>query len=492
MAQNISASLQPARNKNDNGPPSITAAAAAASDWDVQESQRNRELEEARARAAQMEKTMKWWSDCTQNWREKWSKVRTERNKARDEAKQLRQQLEAAQEETIAYKRDKHELELQVSQLKREMEKVHHLMMKHAGQFNKTSEDGEGDRTICSPDMSSDGLKNINSEDGLVSKSGVTDGDVELVQEALAKVSVTKEESGGSEEKKLIQMLSRDDQDENFLAQRVTMLQLHLEEAQRTIQVEREEKNALHKNFEKFRHEFHDIREKCEELRAAKQEAVRELLTLQEQHRAELRIVNNTLHEETAARECLEKRLCDLRTELEKLQSENAAEWGKRERLETEKLTMERENKKLRAELQDLQDRMDRKGRPITNDVEVRTLQQELADKTKEIVDLKHSNTKMKKMLAEANTEMGHAVRRADQYEAEVKRLRQRVEELKRELATVEDELDATCNHVRRLQRTNEELIGQNEGFHSQIQQLQARWDYIHLLFGWVLFGSME
>lgn len=40
------------------------------------QSQRQRELEEARARAAQMEKTMKWWSDCTANWREKWSKVR--------------------------------------------------------------------------------------------------------------------------------------------------------------------------------------------------------------------------------------------------------------------------------------------------------------------------------------------------------------------------------------------------------------------------------
>lgn len=34
-----------------------------------------RELEEARARATQMEKTMRWWSDCTANWREKWSKV---------------------------------------------------------------------------------------------------------------------------------------------------------------------------------------------------------------------------------------------------------------------------------------------------------------------------------------------------------------------------------------------------------------------------------
>lgn len=46
-------------------------------DWESREELRLRELEEARARAAQMEKTMRWWSDCTANWREKWSKVKT-------------------------------------------------------------------------------------------------------------------------------------------------------------------------------------------------------------------------------------------------------------------------------------------------------------------------------------------------------------------------------------------------------------------------------
>lgn len=34
---------------------------------------------------------------------------------------------------------------------------------------------------------------------------------------------------------------------------------------------------------------------------------------------------------------------------------ENAAEWGKRERIETEKLVLERDNKKMRAEVRDLQ-----------------------------------------------------------------------------------------------------------------------------------------
>lgn len=70
--------------------------------------------------------------------------------------------------------------------------------------------------------------------------------------------------------------------------------------------------------------------------------------------------------------------------QLERLQAENASEWGKRERLETEKLSIERENKKLRAELNDVIERLERKGRPQpTADNELRTLQQELCDKSK-------------------------------------------------------------------------------------------------------------
>lgn len=64
----------------------------------------------------------------------------------------------------------------------------------------------------------------------------------------------------------------------------------------------------------------------------------------------------------------------------------------------------------------------------------------------------------MKKMISEANVELGHAVRRAEQYETEVKRLRTRVEELKKELTMAEDEIDAASSAIRRLQRNNEEL----------------------------------
>lgn len=111
-------------------------------------------------------------SDCTANWREKWSKVRNERNKARDEAKHLRTSLETAMKESNSYKREKNDLESQIAQLKKEMEKIHMLLMKHA--INASADEPERDgreNSNCSPDISSDGLKNVNSEDGLVTKS---------------------------------------------------------------------------------------------------------------------------------------------------------------------------------------------------------------------------------------------------------------------------------------------------------------------------------
>lgn len=46
-------------------------------------------FEELQARCSQMEKTMRWWSECTANWRDKWSKVRAERNRFKDELKIL-------------------------------------------------------------------------------------------------------------------------------------------------------------------------------------------------------------------------------------------------------------------------------------------------------------------------------------------------------------------------------------------------------------------
>lgn len=126
------------------------------------------------------------------HWLQFWSisypQVRNERNVARDEAKQLRVNLEAAVKESNSYRREKSELEVQIGQLKREMEKVHLMLIQHAGQFEGNGGGGGGGLAVgsgeegkageISPDLSSsDGLKRsglmirdaANKEDGLVS-----------------------------------------------------------------------------------------------------------------------------------------------------------------------------------------------------------------------------------------------------------------------------------------------------------------------------------
>ena len=58
-----------------------------------------------------------------------------------------------------------------------------------------------------------------------------------------------------------------------------------------------------------------------------------------------------------------------------------------------------------------------------------------------ELAELRHAHARTKKSLQDRTAELEHARSRAEQYEAEVKKLRLRIEELKHELATAEDEV---------------------------------------------------
>ncbi|EDW05016.1 GH23570 [Drosophila grimshawi] len=170
-----------------------------------------------------------------------------------------------------------------------------------------------------------------NSANGIVFDDDV-DLDIEkfAIKGAMPKHLTDLDEAAAAEEKRLIQQLSKDDFAQDYLLQNIFMLQLRLVEAQKALQAERDEKHELHKSIEKLALELQDVRGRQEELRSAKQEAV--------------------------PRENLERRLSELRTELEHLQ------------------------------------------------------------RNKEISEVKMSHVMLKKMLAETNTELGHA----EQYEAEV------------------------------------------------------------------------
>ncbi|XP_039358938.1 coiled-coil domain-containing protein 102A isoform X2 [Mauremys reevesii] len=446
-------------------------------DWESREELRLRELEEARARAAQMEKTMRWWSDCTANWREKWSKVRAERNKAREEVRQLRQKLETLTKELTSLKRERQEvlneneqLGKEVARLKGEGEEEQEKELDNRVASEKEIEGSQEQEPVR--DVGSDKLSK-NKEFELMENILKSKQEGPECWDQRSSVSVRTSFTRPERNRLLWEDMSVLEED----ATKVTALKLRLDESQKVLLKEREDKLSLSKSIEKLEGELSQWKIKYEELNKNKQEVLKQLNILKELHQDELGRISEDLEDELGARSSMDKKLAELRTEMERLQAENAAEWGKRERLETEKLNLERENKKLRAQIEDLEEVLARKRRQTASalDTDLKTIQAELFEKNKELADLKHIHSKLKKQYQEKTAELAHANRRVEQHEAEVKKLRLRVEELKKELAQAEDELDEAHNQARKLQRSLDEQTEQSENLQVQLEHLQSR-----------------
>ncbi|KAM6380623.1 coiled-coil domain-containing protein 102A [Pluvialis apricaria] len=435
-------------------------------DWEGREELRLRELEEARARAAQMEKTMRWWSDCTANWREKWSKVRAERNRAREEVRQLRHRLEALTKELAGLRRDRDRLEERPPPARPPAQL-------HGRPGTSSQPDTDGAEGEADPER--EPVRDVGAEAPQKAK------ELELMENILTSKQDESWEQRGPRASFARQERSRllweDVSVMEEDATKVTALKLRLDESQKVLLKEREDKLALSKSIEKLEGELSQWKIKYEELNKNKQEVMKQLNILKEIHQDELGRISEDLEDELGARSSMDKKLAELRAEMERLQAENAAEWGRRERLETEKLNLERENKKLRAQIEDLEEVLARKRRQTASalDTDLKAIQAELFEKNKELADLKHIHAKLKKQYQEKMAELAHANRRVEQHEGEVKKLRLRVEELKKELAQAEDELDEAHNQTRKLQRSLDEQTEQSESFQVQLEHLQSR-----------------
>ncbi|XP_063801870.1 coiled-coil domain-containing protein 102A [Pseudophryne corroboree] len=436
-------SLTPSPKSLPPSPISPAPISVPTGDWESREELRLRELEEARARASQMEKTMRWWSDCTANWREKWSKVRAERNKAREEGLQLRGRLEVLSKELGALKRERQEAATETEQLRREVER---LKGKEAGDQQREEPVRDVDADRPTKGQESDIESSLEQQNGGLSRSP---------------------------RPRHWDDLAPSDED----ASKITALRLRLDESQKVLLKEREDKILLSKTIEKMEAEISKWRMKCEELNKSRQEVVTQLTLLRERHQDELGRISEDLQDELGVRSNMDKKLAELRAEMEGLQAENAEEWGRRERLETEKLSLERENKKLRLQIQDLEEILTRKRRQTASalDTDLKSIQAELFERNKELSDLRHNHAKLKKQHHEKMAELSHANRRMEQLEGEVKKLRLRVEELKKELGQAEDQIDETLNQTRKLQRSLDEQTELNENLQVQLEHLQSR-----------------
>ncbi|CAL8246686.1 unnamed protein product [Lota lota] len=488
----------------------------AGADWESREELRLRELEEARARAAQMEKTMRWWSDCTANWREKWSKVRAERNRARDEVRQLRQRLDALTKELSGARRERQELATENEALRQEALRLREDPCSSSSPLppppshppatsSSSSSSPSHTPANASSQPSSPAARSSSSSVGKEGPPGspepepVRDVDaenpntakeLELLESSLESRDHQRSSSSSSSStpvavaggpalrqdrsrQQLWEEISCAEEDTGKL----TALQLRLDESQKVLVKEREDKLTVSKSIQRLEGELSQWKLKYEELNKSKQEALKQLNLLKELHQDELGRISEDLEDELGARTSMDKKLADLRAEMERLQVENAAEWGRRERLETEKLALERDNKKLKAQAEDLEEQLAKKRRQAASalDTDLKAIQVELFERNKELADLRHVHAKLKKQYQEKMAELAHANRRVEGHEGEVKKLRMRVEELKKELGQAEDELDESHNQTRKLQRSLDEQVEQTENLQVQLEHLQSR-----------------
>jgi phage shock protein A len=81
----------------------------------------------------------------------------------------------------------------------------------------------------------------------------------------------------------------------------------------------------LHRGLEKLQGELQELKDRCEDLRASKQEVVRELLLLQDQHQDQVRLIQLDLQDEATSREGMDRRLADLRTEVGNTSAEHTS-----------------------------------------------------------------------------------------------------------------------------------------------------------------------
>ncbi|CAN7991873.1 unnamed protein product, partial [Ixodes hexagonus] len=463
-------------------------------EWEAKEELRLRELEEARARAAQMEKTMRWWSDCTANWREKWSKVRTERNKAREDVRLLRGRVDAATKEAAALKRDKQELEAEVDQLRRELDYLSSCL----GELHKqgglrpvqtfafdcaasTCDEMQLRVALAVSQWGADPLHDAAQRCALFSPftpptSRIADGPPSVDHEVL--LSSTASSAIHAESEHLEKLLDPEatnglQRDPEQTEQRAPLLQLRLDEAAKLLLAERQEKNQLAKTLEKQATELGQLKAKYDELRKSRQDTLKELSQVRAEHQDELECIRIDLEDEASGRTCLDKRLTELRAQgthvlcgpnapLVCCRLRIAREWKEGNHRSSPGFVVSssslpfpaltpiiwRERRKTRATIKGRrQDEKDRDSR----------------------------FTRVSLVRRQASLQACAAQRRVALTSANVSLLNTRLRERLNSPRTFIWQVDSATNNIRKLQRCNDELQEQVETLQVQLDHLQTR-----------------
>ena len=138
---------------------------------------------------------MRWWSDCTANWREKWSKVRAERNRYKEEAKRASARVEA-----LIHRVNKAESERDAAARDMKARQASATLVAEDGSFLATARVPVVTQETASQTAKSATVEHAtNTEDEVKKEKDITSGQVDLTVTS-ANFLYRKSKGGGSED----------------------------------------------------------------------------------------------------------------------------------------------------------------------------------------------------------------------------------------------------------------------------------------------------
>ncbi|KAL8565495.1 hypothetical protein ACOMHN_049471 [Nucella lapillus] len=198
---------------------------------------------------------------------------------------------------------------------------------------------------------------------------------------------------------------------------------------------------------------------------------------LDEKRRLEARIseLEDEVEDEHANSEIATDKARKAMIQLEQMATDLSAERSVSQKLENQRLTLERQNKEMREKLQELegQSRARTKATIAALEGKIANIEEQLDQEAKERAALARANRKMDKRLKELQIQAEDERRSADQYKEQLEKMNNRVKALKRQVDEAEEECARINAQKRKVQRELDDQMEQNDTLMRETQSLR-------------------
>uniref|UniRef100_A0A8C2J916 Myosin, heavy chain 10, non-muscle n=1 Tax=Cyprinus carpio TaxID=7962 RepID=A0A8C2J916_CYPCA len=199
---------------------------------------------------------------------------------------------------------------------------------------------------------------------------------------------------------------------------------------------------------------------------------------LDEKRRLEARIaqLEEELEEEQSNMELLNDRFRKTTMQVDTLNTELAGERSAAQKSENARQQMERQNKDLKAKLQELEGSIKSKFKASIAALEAKIIQlEEQLEQEAKYATVKRKKLMLQKKLKEVFMQVEDERRHADQYKEQMEKANSRMKQLKRQLEEAEEEATRANASRRKLQRELDDATEASEGLSREVSTLKNR-----------------